>query len=95
MEEIPGSNLFYLSENGFLIISALLGITIIIGILLALSFFRKNLTGKKLMLFGAELIFLGLIFNAIVDYKVRYPSLSFLTILLGAIISVIGLLSKD
>lgn len=86
---------FQLTESGFKIISVLLMITIILGIIVAVTFFRKNLNGKKIMLIGGELIFLGLIFNLIIDFKVRFPSLSFVTILLGTIICFIGLCRKD
>jgi hypothetical protein len=88
-------NFFQLSENGFFIINILLGFVIVLGIVIALLFFRNNLSGKKIMFFGGELILLGLIFNMIVDYKVRYPSLSFMTILLGVVISLIGLCRKN
>jgi hypothetical protein len=88
-------NFFQLNENGFFIINILLGLAIILGIIIALLFFRNNLSGKKLMFFGGELILLGFIFNMIVDYKVRYPSLSFMTILLGVVISLIGLCRKN
>jgi hypothetical protein len=89
------SNFFQLTENGFFIINILLGFAIILGIVIALLFYRNNLSGKKIMFFGGELILLGLIFNMIVDYKVRYPSLSFMTILLGIVISLIGLCRKN
>jgi hypothetical protein len=88
-------SLFYLSESGFRFISILLMVTIILGITVAVLFYRRNLTGKKIMLIGGELILLGLIFNIVVDFKIRFPSLSFITILLGTIISFIGLCRRD
>jgi ABC-type sulfate transport system permease subunit len=88
-------NFFQLTENGFLVINILMAISIIFGIIIALLIFRNNLSGKKIMFLGGELIILGLIFNIIIDYKVRYPSLSFITILLGIVISIIGLCRKN
>ena len=79
MSNIPESNFnfFHLTENGFLIINVLIGITIILGIITAILFFRNNLSGTKIMLLGGEIIFLGLIFNIIVDYKVRISKFEF------------------
>jgi tryptophan-rich sensory protein len=86
--------LFYLSEPGFNFIFASILIVIVVGLLLTILF-RKNLTDKKIMFFGFEFILLGFIFFNIVDFKVHYPSLSFITILLGIVISFIGLLKKS
>lgn len=47
------------------------------------------------MIIGGELIVLGLVFNLIVDFKFRFPSLSFIVILLGTITCFIGLCRKD
>jgi hypothetical protein len=87
-------SLFSLSEFGFKLISILFMVTILVGLIAAILF-RRNLNGKKIMLIGGELILLGLIFNIIIDFKVRYPSLSFITILIGTIVSFIGLCKKD
>jgi hypothetical protein len=95
MQESNNFNIFQLTENGFAFINILLGATVVLGIIIAVLFFSKNLSGKKIMFLGGELILLGLIFNMIIDYKVRYPSLSFITILLGVIISFIGLCYKE
>lgn len=87
--------MFQLTETGFEFISILLIVTIIVGFIVAVLFFRQNLTGKKIMIIGGELIVLGLVFNLIVDFKFRFPSLSFIVILLGTITCFIGLCRKD
>ncbi|MET3544883.1 hypothetical protein ABID47_001477 [Paenibacillus favisporus] len=87
--------MFQLTETGFEFISILLIVTIIVGFIVAVLFFRHNLTGKKIMIIGGELILLGLVFNLIVDFKFRFPSLSFIVILLGTITCFIGLCRKD
>jgi hypothetical protein len=89
-------DMFKLSETGLKIISILLFISIIVGIIIIVAnFFRRDLSGKKIMFFGGELILLGFIFNTVIDFRVRFPSLSFIIILLGTIISVAGLYKKD
>lgn len=97
MSEIQNKNfnILGLSETGFNIINIAMLAVFVIGILVVLLFFRKNINGRKLMFFGGELILLGLIFNIVDDYKVRYPALAFLTILVGLIVSIIGLCIKD
>lgn len=81
-----------LTENGFLIISFLIILSVIVGIfVVGLKMFKGTISGKKTMFFGAELILLGYIFATITDFKVIFPNLSFITILLGVMISVVGL----
>lgn len=87
-------NLFSLTELGFQIICLLIILVIVIGIIV-LFVNRERLTGKRFMFFGAELIMLGFIFNYIPDFKFVMPSLSFITILLGMLVSVVGLAKKD
>ncbi|MCJ8010818.1 hypothetical protein MUG84_03545 [Paenibacillus sp. KQZ6P-2] len=86
--------LFSLTEMGFKIISLLIILIIVIGII-SIFVYRNRLSGKKIMFFGAELILLGFIFNVIQDFKIYMPSLSFITILLGALVSLIGLVKRD
>ncbi len=86
--------LFTLNEWGFKIISMLIILVIVIGIIVLFAN-HKRLNGQKFMFFGAELILLGFIFNAIQDFKFFMPSLSFISILLGMFISVIGLVKKE
>ncbi|MWV43319.1 hypothetical protein GRF59_06705 [Paenibacillus sp. HJL G12] len=86
--------LFSLTELGFKIISALIILVIVIGII-AIFVYRHRISGKKIMFFGAELILVGFLFNFIQDFKIYMPSLSFVTILLGLLVSLIGLVKKD
>lgn len=86
--------LFQLDELGFKIISLLLILVIVIGIII-LFIYRNRISGKKMMFFGAELILLGFMFNVILDFKFQMPVLSFITILLGMLVSLMGLVKKD
>ncbi|QHW33847.1 hypothetical protein GZH47_25655 [Paenibacillus rhizovicinus] len=87
--------LFKLTENGFLFISALIGIVIVLGLIAAFTVFRHRLTGKKLMFLGGQFIVLGVISNKIIDFSIRFPSAAFICILLGIIITFIGLFYED
>jgi hypothetical protein len=62
--------------------------------LVAAILFRINLTDRKIMFIGFEFILLGFIFSTIVDFQSHYPSLFYITILLGMAISFIGLIKK-
>ncbi|QHT62396.1 hypothetical protein GXP70_22035 [Paenibacillus lycopersici] len=87
--------MFTLTENGFLFLSAMTGLVIVIGLIAAFTVFRYRLTGKKLMFLGGQLIVLGAIFNLIVDFKFRFPSAAFICILLGIAVTFLGLFRKD
>ncbi|NMO98194.1 hypothetical protein [Paenibacillus lemnae] len=90
------TELFQLNQTGFLVLSFMIIISIIVGILvLILKSIIGRISSKKIMLFGGELILLGYIFTTIADFQLRFPSLSFITILLGVIISIYGLIKED
>lgn len=90
------SELFQLTQPGFLVLSFMIIFSMIVGVLIIMQrSIKGKISGKKIMLFGGELILLGYIFTTILDFKVRFPSLSFITILLGIIISIYGLCKKD
>ncbi|OAB47160.1 hypothetical protein PBAT_07735 [Paenibacillus antarcticus] len=56
---------------------------------------KGNISSKKIMFFGAELIFIGYIFTTFLDFTLWFPSVSIITILLGVIISIYGLYKQD
>lgn len=90
------SELFQLTQLGFLVLSFMIILSIIVGTLvIILISFKGNISGKKIMFFGGELILLGYIFTTILDFKISFPSVSFITILLGIIISIYGLCIQD
>lgn len=94
MSTSDADNIFQLSELGFKVISISIIVAIILG-LIALFIFFRVLDGKKVMLFGLQFIVLGFVFNAIADFRMYYPSLSFITIFIGIIVSTIGLCKRD
>ncbi|MBM7564169.1 hypothetical protein [Paenibacillus sacheonensis] len=96
MNKLPWySKFFQLTENGFLWISLLIGLAVVVGLIAAFTVFRHRLSGKKLMFMGGQLIVLGAILNLIVDFKYHFPSAAFICILLGVVVSFIGLYRRD
>jgi hypothetical protein len=79
----------------FYIISFIIYSLIFFGTALSFIKFKKNINGKKIMFWGLTLIVLGFGFLNVPEFKILFPLLNFLTLLLGIVLSYIGFCYKD
>ncbi|OWA37428.1 hypothetical protein B9G55_05060 [Saccharibacillus sp. O16] len=90
-EHDPVYSLFHITEDGLKVIVVLIFLVIILGLIAAFTWYRKNLTGGRIMAAGMTLI----AFSVVVEYEptinFRMPALSFYLVLLGLIVLFVGL----
>jgi hypothetical protein len=87
--------MFGISLRGFFVIALLIYSIVFIGTIVSFLKYRNNLNGKKIMILGIGLIILAIGFFTILDFKVNFPLLNFLTLLLGVVLLFVGFCYKD
>ena len=87
--------IFQISLPVFYIIALFIYGIMFLGTPLSFLLFRKNINGMKTMFLGFILIVLGIAFLNTPDFKVNFPVLNFLSMLLGVIICYIGVCKKN
>lgn len=87
--------MFHINMFGFYLIAFIIYILIFLGTALSFIKFKRNINGRKIMLWGFVLIVLGFGFLNVPEFKIGFPMLNFLTLLLGVVLSYIGFCYKD
>ena len=87
--------MFKISHRGFYVIAGLIYLMVFGGTIVSFLRYRYNLSGKKIMGLGIGLIVLAIGFFVIPDFKVIFPLLNFLTLLLGVALLFVGFCYKD
>lgn len=87
--------MFKISHRGFYVIACLIYLIVFGGTIVSFLKYRYNLNGKKIMGLGIGLLILAIGFFVIPDFKVIFPLLNFLTLLLGVALLFVGFFYKD
>lgn len=78
--------MFHINMFGFQLIAFIIYILIFLGTAVSFIKFKQNINGQKIMLLGLGLIVLGFGFLNVPEFKIGFPLLNFLTLLLGVVI---------
>lgn len=87
--------MFNIDWRGFYVIACLIYSIVFLGTIVSFLKYRHNLNGKKIMGLGIGLIILAIGLFAIPDFKVVFPLLNFLTLLLGVVLLFVGFCFKN